>query len=155
MKLGPSVCTLRRISAFTLSRQKYFASLLPGCPGNYEALWHVHHKVSLGMSSPSTNIIYPSSSDFQPFGSRKNQYERRRLMIRTQGYSRATPVTAAADGDSFLRCNCGNLLPHDGYTHAQRKVNSQLGIILQNSQLTTLLRHSSAVHFTLKHASNT
>jgi len=37
-------------------------------------------------------------------------------------------VTAAADGEPFLRCNREELHPHDEYTLAQHKVSSQLGI---------------------------
>jgi len=60
-------------------------------------------------------------------------------------------VTAAADGEPFLRCNREELHPYDEYTLAQHKVSSQLRIPLQNSQRTTLLRYSKAVHFTLTH----
>jgi hypothetical protein len=106
-----------------------------------EAKWHGHRKVWHGMFSPSTIILHPSPSDFHPFRSRKNQYERRRNMIWTQEESRGAPVTAAADGEPFLRCKRGELHPHDEYTLAQHKVSSQLGILFQNLQRMTLLRH--------------
>ena len=37
-------------------------------------------------------------------------------------------MTAAADGEQFLRCNRPKLHPHDEYTLAQHKVSSQLEI---------------------------